>query len=209
MPKKESKKRGFFWFVLVLLLNEIALVFLLLPKSRVVEVSAYEERLVAEQLNRETLEYVVEKSGQAFKDWLLDTGVVEASFSLCGSKGRDRFDDRGLGSWLYKRITVSWMVVRQMMFRWYVMALWVPGIVIFAPPLLLDGMMQREIRKYQLAYSSPAVQHKTRIVMLMLGGSVVLVPLLPISVPPMAYPAAIALGGLSLWWMVLNMQKRI
>lgn len=207
--RHEGRKPGFWWFVLVLFLNELGLTFLFLPASTVQEVSAREERLLAAELGREALDYVVGESGRKFKLLLLDTGVVEASFTLCGYQGKDKFDDRGLGRWLFLRLQVVWMAVRQMFFRWEVMALWLPGAGIFAAPLLVDALAQREIRKYQFSFASPLVHKRTWHFLKLLGAAAVLLPLLPLSVPPLAYPAALGLGGLALWAMLINIQKRI
>jgi len=209
MGKHERRKPGFWWFVLVAFLNELGLVFLFLPAAAVQEVSAREERLVASELGQEAVEYVVAESGRKFKRLLLDTGIIEASFTFCGYRGQDRFDDRGLGRWFFQRLQVMWMVVRQMFFRWEVMALWLPGAAIFTVPLLVDGMVQREIRKYQFSFASPLVHRKTRLLLHFLLAAAVLLPLLPLSVPPLAYPAALGCAGMALWVMVLSIQKRI
>ena len=209
MSRHEGRKPSFWWFVLVLFLNELGLIFLFLPAATVQEVSAREERLVAAELGQEALDYVVSASGRKFKLLFLDTGAVEASFTLCGYQGKDRFDDRGLGRWLFQRLQVVWMVIRQMVFRWEVMALWLPGAVIFAAPLLVDSLVQREIRKYQFSFASPLVHKKTWHFLRLLLAAAVLLPLLPVSVPPLAYPAALGAGGLALWAMILNIQKRI
>lgn len=209
MSRREGRKPGFWWFVLVLFLNELGLIFLFLPASTVQEVSAREERLVAAELGQEALDYVVAASGRKFKWLFLDTGVLEASFTFCGYQGKDRFDDRGLGRWLFNRLQVVWMVVRQMVFRWEVMALWLPATLVFAAPLVVDSVAQREIRKYQFSFASPLVHRKSGHFLRYLGAGAVLLPLLPVSVPPMVYPAALGAAGLALWVMLVNIQKRI
>jgi len=209
MAAKEAKKWGFYWFVLVLLLNELGIIFLFLPASSVEAMSLQEERMVASQLGEDTLEYVVEKSGRVFQRWLLDTGVVAASFTFCGYQGKDRFDDRGLGYWLYLRLQVLWMAVRQMLFRLEVMVLWLPVAAVFLGPALADGLAERGIRKYRFSYASPLVHRNTSLLLHLLAAAAILLPLLPVSIPPLAYPAALAAGGLAVWWMVLNIQKRM
>lgn len=206
---KDNKRWGFWWIVLVLLLNELALVFLFLPPQTIQEVSAREARLVAADLGEDALAYTAERSGQRFRRLLVDTGVVDASFLFVNQQGRDRFDDRGLGAWVSRRLQVFWLTVRQMFFRWEVMALWLPGLLVFLVPLWVDGMVQREIRKYQFSYASPLWHRKASLVIKALLAAAVLLPFLPVSVPPLAYPAALGLGGLSFWAMVVNMQKRI
>ena len=107
------------------------------------------------------------------------------------------------------RLKVVWLAVHQMLFRWQVMSLWLPGILIFVVPLTMDGLVQREIRKYQFGFSSPLIHRKTSLLLHWLAAAMVLLPLLPVSVPPMAYPVALAAGGLALWVMLINIQKRI
>lgn len=209
MAKGDNRRWGFWWIVLVLLLNELALVFLFLPPQAIQEVSAREARLVAADLGEDALTYATERSGRRFRQLIVDPGILDATFMFVNHQGRDRFDDRGLGAWVSRRLQVFWLTVRQMFFRWEVMALWLPGLLVFLVPLWVDGMVQREIRKYQFSYASPLWHRKASLVIKVLLAAAVLLPFMPVSVPPLAYPAALGLGGLSFWAMVVNLQKRI
>jgi hypothetical protein len=210
MAGGERYRISTFWFwIIVLLLNEAAIILLFLPRSYLQETLTHEERMVTTQLSSETLDYVSDRTRNLFHYWFLDTGIVDASYTFSGYKGKDRFDDRGLGAWLNLRLHVFWLAIYLMLFRWLVMSVWLPGTAVLTLPLLVDGLSQREIRKYQFSYASPTVHRQTGQALRLLFALMILLPLMPLSCPPLAYPVAIGLGALALWIMLVNNQKRM
>lgn len=201
-------KRVFFW-VLILLLNEIGIIFLVLPLSMLQRTYGQERRMVAEQLGEHTLNRIESWSAGWFRRLVVDTGVMAGSYHLCQRQGRDRFDDRGLGGWVAKRLDVFWLAVWHLFFRMGVMAVWLPVGLVFALPIFGDGLLQREIRKHQFSYSSP-LKHRGAVRLIdLIVAAAILMPLLPVSLPPQGVPLALGLCGAALWIGTQNLQKRI
>ena len=146
-----------------------------------------------------------------FQKAFVNTGALSASenYFTENKSPRDPFDDKGLGAWVEKRTKVFWLGVRYGLYRWGMLALWLPLIVVAALPVSLDAGTRRNILKYKFSYSSP-MKHKNSLrVMSLLMLTILLTPLAPFALPPLTIPALI-LGWLAAWWVYwANMQKRL
>lgn len=209
MASERHRINSFWFWLIVLLLNEMAIILIFLPRSYIQETTAHEEQMVRSQLSPQSLEFITDRTRALFQYWFMDTGIVDASYTYSGYEGKDKFDDRGLSAWVDLRLHVVWLAVYLMLFRWQVMYVWLPGTTVLTVPLMVDGIAQREIRKYQFSYASPTVHRKTTQTLRVLLASMILLPLLPLSCPPLSYPIAIGLGALALWIMLVNSQKRM
>ena len=204
-------RRPFWQWLAILLLNEIALVGLLLPKPTLERLHAREMRLLSAQMGNEAPELLGNWADQWFKQAFVDTGVVEGSERFFERKEnpRDPFDDRGFGNWMQKRVEVTWLALRYGLYRWGLLLIWLPLLLAAMAPVTLDALCRRDIRKYRFSYSSPLVHHNAKRLLWVVIMLVVFLPLLPLSVPPMAIPVGLSMGLMGWWVYLANLQKRL
>ena len=195
-------------WALTLFLSELGLIFLVLPASRMVQVYGHERGMVASQLGEETQKRIDEKSADWFKRAIVDSGVLAGSYSLCLRQGKDRFDDRGLGALFAKRLDVFWLAVRQMFFRFGLLTIWLPCVLVIFLPLVVDACMQRQIRKNQFAPANTLVYHYALVLISLLVIGIILAPLLPVPMAPLGVPLGLAVIGVALWFGLVITQKR-
>ena len=119
------------------------------------------------------------------------------------------FDDRGLSKLVDKRLDVFWLSIHQAYYRLAVMIVWLPYLLPLLIAALLDGLLQREIRKWQFTFSSPAAhQFATKAIHGVLAVAI-LSPFSPLALPPLAMPFMMGACALALWVGASNIQKRI
>jgi hypothetical protein len=114
-----------------------------------------------------------------------------------------------MGAWVQKRTEVLWLALRYGFHRWGMFLLWLPLLVAAVLPVSLDAAYQRDIRKYQFSHTSGLTHKNSLRILSLVFLSVAFMPLLPVSVPPLAIPAVMLLGLLAWWVYWANMQKRL
>jgi hypothetical protein len=194
---------------LVLFLSELGLIFLALPASRMKQVHVSELQMVQRQLGEEVLQSIEATSSGWFKRFVVDTGVLASSYSLAERRGKDPFDDRGLGSWFANRLDVFWVAIRQMLFRFGVVELWLPCALLFIPAAFIDAVLQRQILKYQTGSSSPLMYRIAEWIIAGVFMVLLLSPLMPVTMmSPLAVPVGLGAVAFALWFAVVKSAKR-
>lgn len=205
-------RRPLWEYVVFLILIEIVYVFVFATETQLENVHAQEMKMLESQLGESAYERMQHWAEKWFKAAFVDTGARESSVNYFAKKDdpRDPWDDRGVGAWMQKRTGVLWRAIHYGLYRWAMLLLWSPLLLIAVLPVTLDAACKRDIKKYQFSYASP-LKHKStswwiwRAIPLL----ILTVPLLPFAMPPLAIPVAMMLG-LGAWWVFwANMQKRL
>jgi len=210
MPPSKGRKPLWQWF-LIILFNMIAIVFLVVPASYLENLHAREMQMLESQLGEEAAGLMQGWAEKWFRKAFVDTGALEAieRYFQKSDNPRDPFDDRGLGSWVQKRAEVLLLALRYGFYRWGMLLLWLPLLLAAVLPVSMDAKFHRDIRKYQFSHTSGLTHKNSLRVISLVVLSALFMPLLPVTVPPLAIPTVI-LMGLGAWWVYwANMQKRL
>lgn len=197
-------------FCIVLLL-ETGLVFLFISKATVLRVQQQEAQSIENQLGKSAKDYVKEHSDYYFYKTFINTGVLQVSYDfLIGQWGDDNtFNDRGFGRFVEDRLDVVWLSLNLATRRLTTLVLWFPYLIPFLMAIVIDGLVEREIRKYRFAFSSPAAHRTATLIIILFAWLFFTIPFLPISVTPMLPAYLIWLAALALWLYLANLQKRV
>jgi ABC-type multidrug transport system fused ATPase/permease subunit len=197
-------------WTLMLLLTELGLVFLFLGGPTMKKIYVQERQQVSSELGQDALNHVEKQSSGWFQRTVVDTGVLAGSYSMCKRRGSDKFDDRGLGKLFADRLDVFWVAVRQMFFRFAVVAIWLPCVLLLFPVILFDGIIQRQILKYQSGASSPMMYHAAGLMIALVFMLLLLAPFMPLNImAPLGVPLGLSLMGAAIWCGVVRSAKRL
>lgn len=189
------------------LLLELVIVFILIPKTYIIQVGQYEEQALMSQLGQPTLEYVDTTAKEWFQQAFVDTKVLWTSYNMLFPLEQSGFGD-GVDSWARSRFDTLWLTVYQAVFRLASFVIWLPYFVPLLVPCIVDGLLEREIRKYQFSLPSVFAHHGAYQFMIKLALGTIILPFAPFSTPPVVYPIAMGLLCLSVWIFFANLQKR-
>lgn len=196
---------------LIVLILEMALVFLFIPKSTLIKVQHQEAQAIENQLGQSAKDYVEESSDYYFYSFFVETGILPISYDfLIGQWGSDdTFDDRGFAKLVEQRLDATWMALNLASRRLATLFLWIPYIIPFLMAVVVDGLVEREIRKHRFAFSSPAAHKSATIIFILFTWSLFIIPFLPFSVTPMLPAYFVWAAALAVWSYLANLQKRI
>ena len=211
---KESKplfSRSPIISVFIILLLEVALVFLFVPKSTLVDVQQHEMQSLGNNLGESAVEYVQDRSDYYYYNLFVSSGLLPTSYDfLIGQWGEDEtFDDRGFSKLVEQRLDVAWVALNLAARRVVTILLWVPYILPFLLAVIIDGLVEREIRKYRFAFASPAAHKTATVVVVLVVWFFLAIPFLPFSVTPMLPAYFVWAVALAVWSYAANMQKRM
>lgn len=215
MGKKEQKnqnKKHPIITLFILLLLEAGLVFLFLPKDMVVRSTAYEQKAVGSYLGEMTAERIKESSDKWYRAAFVESGFLYATYNFFGQYDKDdglNFDDRGLGRLIDKRLDVFWLATYLATYRFSLLIVWLPYLFPIILAASVDGLLQREIRKWQFSFSSPMAHQSAARVIYGAVALAILAPFLPVPTPPLAAPVLLGVIAVALWVNFANIQKRI
>ena len=197
--------------VLIFLLLEVALVFLFVPMSTLVNVQHRETQSLSNNLGESTSEYVQKKSDYYYYNLFVSSGVLPVSYDfLIGQWGEDEtFDDRGFAKLVEQRLDVVWVALNLASRRIVTILLWAPYVLPFLMAVIIDGLVEREIRKYRFAFASPAAHKTATIIVVFVVWFFLAIPFLPFSVTPMLPAYFVWAVALAIWSYAANMQKRM
>jgi hypothetical protein len=211
----QQKKRSLMNWFLVIGLTELAIVFLVVPYAMILSQGAAERTMNVKWLGEKTEQVVKTTADTWYTDLFIDTGIYEAveEFLVTGWTGdRDRnlkLDDRGVGELAEARLSAAWAAIYLTLYRLAGFALWGPYVVPFLVPALVDGVMERERRKWMFTYASPMLHNAGASIMgwTLAVGTLLLV--LPFAMPPVYQPVLLAGFAVSMWIVAANIQKRM
>ena len=185
-----------------------------MPKDLLIKAKLNEAQAVATYLGNETATNVKQLTDRWYVASFIETGLLKATYDFLlhqweGKEHDLNFDDRGLSKLVDKRLDVFWLAIHLAYYRFATMMIWLPYVI----PLLLvssiDGLVQREIRKWQFSYSSPAAHQAAARAIFAVVVVTVLSPFLPFALPPIAMPILMGIVAIALWVNMANIQKRI
>lgn len=211
--QQSSRKKNPVFFVLGLILIELSLVFFFVPKDKITEIGEKERKAVERQMGEGTAAHVKNLADTWYRAAFIQTGFLHSTYDFLFEQWENeesaKFDDRGLSRAVERRLDVTWLVLYQVFYRAAITAIWLPYLLPFLLVVGVDGMLQREIRKWQFSYASPlAVKGGTQMMMVIFA-LILLAPFAPISTPPMTMPLLVGVMAMALWVMTSNIQKRI
>jgi len=197
-------------FAIVLLL-ETALVFLFVPKATLIKVQREEAQAIQNQLGESAKDYVKKNSDYYFYNAFVRTKILPVSYDfLIGQWGNDdTFNDRGFAKLVEQRLDATWMALNLASHRVMTLLLWFPYIIPFLMGIVIDGLVEREIRKHRFAFASPAAHKTSMIIVGLFVWSFFTIPFLPFSVTPMLPAYFIWVAAFAVWSYLANLQKRI
>lgn len=153
------------------------------------------------------------KTGNAIFDTMFrESGMVDWSY-------RTANDSRNGSAPLYNREKVAdsmlaktnafWEMCRVAVQRVVFLFFWVPVLIPFIVAALIDGAMAREIRKWRFQFTSTTIYNHARRLAGLGVFVILLLPVLPVPMPILIYPAVGMLVAALAWASIANMQKRI
>lgn len=208
------RNRGPVATLIMLLLLEMGIVFLALPKDTLINARTAEAQSVASYLGQPTETQIKNMADNWFRVSFLSTGFMQATYNFLlnqweGKEGDLQLDDRGLSVLVDRRLDVFWLAMHYVYYRAATILVWIPYMlpVLFAAGI--DGLLQREIRKWQFSFSSPAAHQAASKILFATGAVLVLIPFLPLALPPLAMPVLMGGASIAMWVHMANIQKRI
>lgn len=212
--KQQSRSKHPILLLFTLLCLEAGIVFLAMPKTTLLNARAGESQSVATFLGQETETQIKQMADKWYTASFIKTGLLKATYEFFinqweGKEGDLKLDDRGLSALVDKRLDVFWLAVHQAYYRFATMMMWLPYMLPLLIVATIDGLIQREIRKWQFAFSSPAAHQTAVKVIYGVLAVVILSPFLPISMSPLTMPALMGAAAVASWVSMSNIQKRI
>lgn len=212
MDKKSSLfSRSPFIVLAIVLVMEIALVFLFVPKGTLIRVQQQELQSVTSNLGEQASEYVQQQSDHYYYSSFVETGILQTSYDfLIGQWNEDdTFDDRGFGKLVEDRLDATWLALNLAFRRITTLLLWAPYVLPFLIAVIVDGLVEREIRKSRFVFASPATHRTAKIAFALVVGALISIPFLPFSVTPLLPAYFVWAFAMAAWAFTANMQKRL
>lgn len=141
-----------------------------------------------------------------------DTGVIKWSYEIANANRNSKaplFNQEKVSDSMLTKTDAFWEMTRLALQRMVFILYWLPVLIPFIIAAMVDGVMSREIRKWRFQFTSTTVYNFSRKMAGMIVFAVLLLPVIPIMMPMLAYPIAIMLCALTIWASIANMQKRI
>ncbi len=207
---KEKSQKGYVYYIFIFLALELTFVAFLVPKETIISTRDSEQIMVSRYLGEVTEKHMQDKANDIYRSLFVETGMLHATYDYFGSYSDDGvFDDRGLGWWVEQRIDVVWLTLHLVTYRASQMLIWLPYLLPFFVMAIVDGTLQREIRKWQFSFSSPMAHKGAYMTMVGAFAFTLLAPLTPFAIPPIIPPILFGVVSVGAWVYLANMQKRI
>ena len=209
--KKSLFSRSPLMILIIILIMEAALVFLFVPKGTLIRVQQQELQSVTSNLGEQASEYVKRQSDHYYYSSFVETGILQTSYNfLVGQWNEDdTFDDRGFGKLVEERLDATWLALNLAFRRMTTLFLWAPYVLPFLIAVVIDGLVEREIRKSRFVFASPATHRAAKIGFVLVFGALISIPFLPISVTPLLPAYFVWAVAMAAWAYAANMQKRL
>ena len=213
MAKQQKKSKSPLMVLITVLLLEAGLVFLAMPKDPLVAARDKEVKSVETYLGKQAQEDVKAMADGWFVSCFVETGFLAATYDFFlnqwEQEGDLELDDRGLSKLFDQRLDVFWLSLHLAYYRLATMTIWLPYLIPFLIAALADGLLQREIRKWQFSFSSPAAHNYATKAIYAIIGVAIISPFFPLALPPLATPFLMGGAAMALWVGAANIQKRI
>jgi len=210
MKKEKKQKKSPLMFLLSVVLLELVLVLLFLPKGMLLTAREKEAQMVGQYLGVGTEKGIKQTADIWYHKSLIETGFLDATYNYFGKYDDDGVvDDRGLGIVIDRRLDVFWLTLHLVYYRVGMLMIWLPYLLPMVLVASIDGLLQREIRKWQFSFSSPMAHRSAARLVFLIALAFVVIPFLPFPTPPFAMPILMGLLAVAAWVNLANIQKRI
>jgi hypothetical protein len=122
---------------------------------------------------------------------------------------RDPLKDNPILIWAEKRFEAFWLGAFMAFYRASTVFHWLIPAMALAIPAFLDGLLEREKRKWRFIFSSPGVHASGRAFFTVAMLAFIGIFLLPIRVDVTVYPLVILFAIVVKWAMLTNLSKRV
>jgi len=155
---------------------------------------------------------VIDYGGSRTNEWLLSQSMSKVSdFTKSGNSSEKSLGDNAFtsNSWSIERLYASIIWVNLIVYRAYILIMWVLLGMPFVAATAVDGFYTREINKESFISQSP-IRHKMGVKLFhWLHAGVVAWLIIPWPMPFFIMPLTTIIIGSSLWFWISNLQKRL
>lgn len=210
------KKRGLFGTVVVLIVIELAVIFLAVPTDWVKKIGEQDRLFTSTTLGAAYEKDILDSASSWYLNAFIDTGVIKAVNNFLFDQwdkneveGGLPFDDRGLSDLVKSRVNTMWAALYIATYRLVEMWSWSVYLLPFLLPAIFDGFVRRAINKWRFFSPSPLKHHSA--IMGIKFGIVfsILLPFLPIPFPVIFIPILFVFIGLMISMFMGNLSKHI
>ena len=213
----ESSDNSFKTKVLIfilLLFIELLIGSILLTRNYILDEINQEIKMTANFLGESAADAYQESANKTFKYLFVDTSLVEHSYKLwIPDKTVNQYGLEGMGQRGFdeaeSKINNMWDIVFKGVLRCTLFFSWVPFFLPLFIPAIINGLMERQVKKLNYGYASP-VRFTAAYSFILSSGVIIPVYLIfPIAINPIVIPIWLALCTLSFLVMFSNLQKMI
>lgn len=200
--------------MLVLWLLQAALIVLLVNAEWVGKQAQLEHVSVARQFGQSRYAQLETRARATYAEWFIDTRIQQQSYSrLLPDATRLQHGMEGLAPWFFEwlkhRLDAFWSLVFQGISRVQVLREWLPILLVIGGVAVLDGLVQRQIKRSCHALASADRYLFARRALLCLLFSPLLYLSLPIAITPYVVPVWGACLAITLTLLTAHAQHRI
>ena len=155
---------------------------------------------------------VVQMAGPQADQWVY-TKMLSATTDPVSDMTKSLNDTKdmpaALKKWMQGRIIVTWLWGSIILYRIHLLSMFWFVMMPFTIVIALDGFWVRTIRTFQFSSQSP-IRHRMGVMLSLLTMFLATIWVaIPLPMPAIAAPIAIALVGWAMWMWLSNLQKRI
>lgn len=202
------------WLLAVLL--EMLLIALFVSASWVNAQIKEERSAIFSWLGKETTTNIIESTNNSYRYFFQATGLVEGSYEIFIPNKEQIQASAGMETlgkpvfvWFKERLDAFWITIYHSFQRLFTLLEWLPYMLPLLLPAVIDGAMQREIKKVTYGYASPVRYHTAFHLLLALIFLPFIYMFFPIAVTPIIIPIWALLLAIVLLVLSANIQKKI
>jgi hypothetical protein len=205
------------WIIIFILIAEILIVAVAIGPEHVKEENKKELRIIVKWFGKEKAKEMYLSSRDNFNWMFKDSGIVKGSYSFLlpnnenkyKNKGVERMDSSPIWAAIQRRIDSFWIVIKSGFLRFELLLLCLLHCLPFLIPVVIDGLMKREICKLSEDNASLPIYTLSKYTFnfCLIGPPVLF--LLPFSISPIYVGVWALLFASSSWLMSSNVQHRI
>ncbi len=213
----EKKSFPYITVLLFVLISEVLIISAFAKYESIVAYGEKERLSISQWLGEKTELQIMSRSDEWYRSLFMDTGIVDSTLSyfLPENGINMKWDaetyrrEAELRNTIIERHRVIWSSIYLVLYRisnisnWFILLL--PLIV----PLVVDGWMKRECRKWEFAFVSPLYRKFGFKLVTIIAIILSIIAVAPVSVPALVIPIGIAVSSFGLWVAIVNTQKYI
>ena len=183
------------WFFFVPLLAIVVMP--AIPDRALFQIPPAETQSITDSLGTERADEVTRAANEVFRNAFVNNGVLHRT--MVATQDSSGISDGGASTFAYTWTRNFWLLIYRMIYRAMVMKVWIIGTACFAVAMFVDGTMRRKIKALAAGYASPLSFHLAGHGLLLVGGTLFGVLVIPLPVLGFYWLAVGAILGLLLW----------